>query len=156
MSAERLDVAIDAHVDWPLVGTDMEPFTLKILEAAAHRLDVTGEVSVLYVDDKEIHELNRTYRDVDRPTDVLSFAMTEGEDDFPNFDAPTMLGDIVISVDKAREQAAEYNHSLEREMAFLLVHGFLHLNGYDHQDDAGEREMFGLQDEILGTLGITR
>ncbi|WP_206917418.1 rRNA maturation RNase YbeY [Alicyclobacillus suci] len=156
MSAERLDVAIDTHVDWPLPGTEIESFTKRILNACAERIDVAGEVSVLYVDDAEIHELNRTYRNVDRPTDVLSFAMLEGEDDFPDFEAPAMLGDIVVSVDKAREQAEDYGHSLEREMAFLLVHGFLHLNGYDHQDEASEREMFGLQDEILGTLGITR
>lgn len=151
-----LVVEIDEHVPWPLQGVDVEQFTTEVLQAAAKRLNVSGEVSVVYVDDKEIHELNRTYRDVDRPTDVLSFALLEG-DEFPDIeDAPIPLGDVIISVDKAQEQAMSYGHSVKREMAFLLVHGFLHLNGYDHQTEVDEAEMFGLQEEILQQLGIGR
>lgn len=153
----RLEVDVESQVEWPLSSaTAPEVWTARILEAAAAKLDVEGEVSVLYVDDETIHELNRTYRQVDRATDVLSFAMQEG-DAFPEFeDALPVLGDIVVSVETAQAQAQSYEHSLERELAFLLVHGFLHLNGFDHEDEPSERHMFGLQEEILAGLGITR
>ncbi|WAH38549.1 rRNA maturation RNase YbeY [Alicyclobacillus dauci] len=151
----HLVVEVETQVPWPLSEQDATAFTDKVLSAAANHLGISGEVSVLFVDDATIHELNRTYRSVDRPTDVLSFAMQEG-DEFPDLDGPTMLGDIVVSIDKAKEQADAYGHSLERELAFLLVHGFLHLNGYDHQDEQSEQEMFGLQEEILVELGLVR
>nr|WP_237700111.1 rRNA maturation RNase YbeY [Alicyclobacillus acidocaldarius] len=146
------------EVDWPLAPPygDAQAFVERVLEVAAERIGVQGEVSVLFVDDDAIHELNRAYRQVDRPTDVLSFPMNEGEALADPDEVEPMLGDIVVSVDRAREQAEAYGHSLEREMAFLLVHGFLHLNGYDHEDEAGEREMFGLQEEILQGIGLPR
>ncbi|WP_206830894.1 rRNA maturation RNase YbeY [Alicyclobacillus fructus] len=154
----RLSIDVTCEVDWPLAPPhgDAHAFVQRVLEAAAERIEVRGEVSVLFVDDEAIHELNRTYRQVDRPTDVLSFPMNEGEELADPDEAEPMLGDIVVSVDRAREQAESYGHSLERELAFLLVHGFLHLNGYDHEDEAGEREMFGLQEEILQGIGLTR
>jgi len=122
-----------------------------------------GEVALTFVDDEQIHELNRTYRGIDRPTDVLSFAMLEegeGEIDI-SFDEdeeePTlMLGDIIISVDRAIAQSEEYGHSLEREIGLLFVHGFLHLLGYDHDEEEAEREMFAKQEDILRKAGLVR
>jgi probable rRNA maturation factor len=153
--ARNLTVAVDWRVPDAMRPVD-EAFVRRVLDAAADRLGVEGEVSVSFVDDEEIHALNRAYRGVDRPTDVLSFALEEG-DDFPAPDGTLpVLGDIVISVPTAVRQAAEYGHSVERETGFLLVHGFLHLLGYDHDTEEAEREMFGLQEEVLQGLGLTR
>jgi probable rRNA maturation factor len=153
---ERLQIDVDYRTDLPEGVNIDQAFVARVLEAAASRIDEQGEVSVSFVSDEEIHALNREYRGVDRPTDVLSFALDEGEA-FPVGDAEErMLGDIVISVPRAVEQANEYGHSTIREIAFLLVHGFLHLCGYDHDDSESERVMFGLQEEILDTLGIHR
>lgn len=126
-----------------------------------------GEVALTFVDDKQIHELNKEYRDIDRPTDVLSFAMNEFTDEEPDIvyeleegeefqDMPDMLGDIIISVNRAQAQSEEYGHSLEREIGFLFVHGFLHLLGYDHQDPESEAEMMGKQEAVLAEVGLTR
>ncbi len=109
-------------------------------------------VSVLICDDEEIHELNRQYRDIDRPTDVLSFPMY---DDEGNLD-PDELGDIVISLERAKLQAEEYGHSIKRELAFLTAHSMLHLFGYDHIEEDEQKEMFAKQEEILKKLGLTR
>lgn len=136
----------------------------RCLRAAAEREEVSGEVSLTFVDNERIHELNREFRGVDRPTDVLSFAMNEqGEDELDIYvdedelaDFPNMLGDIVISIPKTHEQAADYGHSFERELGFLAVHGFLHLIGYDHMNEADEKEMFSRQEEILQSIGLTR
>jgi len=109
------------------------------------------EVDVNLVDNKTIHEINKNYRQVDRPTDVISFAFldqVEGEVKIQG-DVPMLLGEIVISVDKAQAQAQEYGHSLKREMSFLFVHGLLHLLGYDHMQKEDEEIMFALQEEIL-------
>ncbi|AHV98433.1 rRNA maturation RNase YbeY [Paenibacillus sabinae] len=126
----------------------------------------SGEVDLTFVDNKRIHELNREYRGIDRPTDVLSFALNESGEDEPEIvyevdedeqgGIPDMLGDIIISVTRAKEQAEEYGHSLERELGFLFVHGFLHLLGYDHQDEASEAEMMGKQEQVLSQVGLTR
>lgn len=116
-------------------------------------------MSVNFVDNREIQELNRNYRQKDSPTDVISFAMQEtgeGEVNILGLDMPVILGDIVISVDRAKEQAEEYGHSIEREFAFLTIHGFLHLLGYDHLTEEDEKEMFGKQNEILSDFGIER
>ena len=113
------------------------------------------EVSCVLVDDERIHEINREYRHIDRSTDVISFAM-EDNDQFYVEGMPRTLGDIFISVDHAKKQAEEYGHSLRREMCFLFTHGILHLLGYDHMTDEQEKEMFGLQDQILGALNIER
>ncbi len=134
----------------------------RILQQAGRSEGIeTGEVALSFVDDETIRGLNRDYRDKDQPTDVLSFAMresVEGEEDvsvaFP--DQPVLLGDIVISVPRAMAQSEEYGHSLERELGFLFLHGFLHLIGYDHQDEASEREMFAKQEQILQEAGLTR
>ncbi|MNC24406.1 Endoribonuclease YbeY [compost metagenome] len=125
-----------------------------------------GEVDLTFVDNERIHELNREYRGIDRPTDVLSFAMNEAGEDEPEIiyafdddeygEVPNSLGDIIISVTRAKEQAEEYGHSLERELGFLFVHGFLHLLGYDHQDAESEAEMMSKQEHVLEQVGLTR
>lgn len=128
-----------------------------IIEQALKTLSIEDdvEVSCVLVDDERIHEINREYRHIDRSTDVISFAM-EDNDQFYVEGMPRTLGDIFISVDHAKKQAEEYGHSLRREMCFLFTHGILHLLGYDHMTDEQEKEMFGLQDEILGALSIER
>lgn len=146
------------------VSDELAVLVKRCLEAAAAIEGVKGEVSVSFVDNDRIHELNREFRGVDRPTDVLSFAMNEqGEDELDIYvdeaemdDFPNMLGDIVISIPKAQEQAGDYGHSFEREVGFLAVHGFLHLIGYDHMTQADEKEMFSRQEEILQAIGLTR
>ena len=117
-----------------------------------------AQISVTFVDNVQIHELNREYRDVDRPTDVLSFPLGEnGEYDIDNSSGAILLGDIVISAEKALEQAEEYGHSPEREIAFLTVHSMLHLLGYDHETSKkDEEQMFALQEKILESIGMTR
>lgn len=111
------------------------------------------EVSVTLTDNESIHILNREYRDVDRPTDVLSFPIFDEDD----LGGKTVLGDIVLSLEKAQSQAVEYGHSFEREVAFLVVHSMLHLLGYDHEEGkAEESEMFSRQEAILSKLGLAR
>ena len=145
--------------------------TQEILEFAAQK---TGkekkEMAVTFVSNERSHELNLEYRDTDRPTDVISLeykpeldVSVDEEDllDHPEIaemleDFDAYIGELFISVDKAREQAEEYGHSFEREMGFLAVHGFLHINGYDHYTPEEEAEMFGLQEEILTAYGLTR
>lgn len=109
-------------------------------------------LSVTLVDNKFIHEINRDYRHIDRPTDVISFAFLDGvanKDKIFKSKEMVVLGDIYISVEKAKEQAQSYGHSLDRELKFLFVHGLLHLLGYDHMNEEDEKVMFALQDEIL-------
>ena len=117
------------------------------------------EVSLTFTDNAGIREVNRKYREIDRETDVLSFPMTDEGEDF-TVDPETgcfMLGDIVISLEKALTQAEEYGHSFKREVAFLTVHSMLHLLGYDHErSEEEEREMFGKQDIVLEAMGLTR
>ena len=109
-------------------------------------------ISVTLVDNEFIHNLNKTYRKIDRPTDVISFAFLDGienRSDILNSKQEVDLGEIYISIDKAKEQAKEYGHTEEREFCFLFVHGLLHLLGYDHMVKEDEEIMFRLQDEIL-------
>lgn len=112
------------------------------------------EFNVIFVDNEYIHKLNKDYRGIDRPTDVITFALEDGEE--VDLNAWRILGDIYISIDKAKEQAIEYGHPFLRELAFLTVHGFLHLLGYDHMNKEDEKIMFSEQEEILNGYGITR
>jgi probable rRNA maturation factor len=154
---QNITVDLDKQVDVPLEIEDAEKFITDVLEGAGKFMNKAGSVSVVLVNDEMIHELNRTFRNVDRPTDVLSFSMLEGEDVLPDIDGvPNPLGDIVVSIPTAERQAEDYGHSFKREFAFLLVHGFLHIIGYDHQDEEHEKEMFGLQEQILDSMGISR
>lgn len=111
--------------------------------------------SVIFVDNEYIHNLNKTYRNIDRPTDVITFAL-EDDESIINGSDNRMLGDIYISLDRAHEQAKEYGHSFKRELSFLAVHGFYHLLGYDHQTEEEEKIMFGKQEEILEEFNIKR
>ncbi len=108
--------------------------------------------SIIFVTDEEIQRLNREFRNIDRVTDVISFALC----DDPNNELVHELGDIFIDLDQAKRQAIEYGHTMTREVAFLAVHGFLHLNGYDHMTEEDEKVMFAKQDEILMKAGIFR
>jgi len=138
---------------------DVMPFDEKYEELVKNAVEATlgfegfesdCEVSITFTDNESIRELNREYRDIDRATDVLSFPMDDEGDD-------VVLGDIVISLERAKEQAIEYGHSLEREISFLCVHSTLHLLGYDHETgEEDEKEMFMKQEEILKILGQNR
>lgn len=127
--------------------------------AKKQNVEEHSEVSVTFVSNERIQEINREYRDKDNPTDVISFAMEElgeGEIELAGIEMPRVLGDIIISVPKAIEQAEEYGHSFLRELGFLAVHGFLHLLGYDHMTEEEEKKMFTLQKEILDEYGLKR
>lgn len=127
----------------------------KVLNKAIEVEDV-GPVcfNVILVNNEYIHELNRDYRHIDRPTDVITFALEDNKD-FPGYDV-RILGDIYISLEKAHSQAEEYGHSFKREICFLAVHGFLHLLGYDHMEKEEEKIMFARQELILNETGITK
>ena len=126
----------------------------KVLEHGLSKLGINEAIfNVIIVDNEYIHKLNKEYRNIDRETDVISFAL---EDDKTfNLDI-RVLGDIYISIDKAKSQSMEYQHSLLRELCFLAVHGMLHLLGYDHMKKDEEEVMFKLQEEILDEMDIKR
>lgn len=127
--------------------------------AKDEKVQEDAELSLTFVSNREIQELNRDYRGKDTPTDVISFALEEeGEEELQIYDEeiPIILGDIVISIDRAKEQAEEYGHPLERELGFLALHGFLHLLGYDHMKEEEEKKMFSRQEEILNAYGLSR
>ena len=110
--------------------------------------------NVIIVDSEKIQEINKTYRGIDRVTDVISFALEDNEDIV--YDDFRLLGDIYICIDKIYSQAEEYGHSVLRELSFLTIHGFLHLLGYDHMNEEDEKIMFKRQEEILDGFGIKR
>ena len=130
-------------------------YLYEVIAATLKEEEVSNAVfSIVFVGLEEIHELNKKYRGIDRPTDVISFAL-EDSDDF-ELDGVRVLGDIYVCIDKMKEQALEYGHSEKRELSFLVCHGLLHLLGYDHMKKEDEAIMFGKQDKILETVGITR
>lgn len=174
---------VDIIDDQAYLGSGQEKLLHEVIEAAAKYLNLPEgiELDLTIVSNEEIQVLNRDYRGLDKPTDVLSFALTEvtsefdvdfahldlteeaeetvdlEETEFEDKEAiPQHLGDIIISYPRAQEQAQDYGHSLDRELAFLAVHGFLHLNGYDHQTEEEAQEMFRIQEEVLTTYGLTR
>lgn len=125
---------------------------LKYIDVAFKLLKLSFDpiVSVSLIDDKQIHDINKQYRNIDRPTDVISFAFMDNENvDLKKAKGPIVLGDIYISIDHAKAQAKEYGHSEKREFSFLFVHGLLHLLGYDHMKKEDEDIMFPLQEDIL-------
>ena len=127
----------------------------KFIDFALSKLELENVIfNVIIINNEEIHKINKEYRGIDRPTDVISFAL-EDDDTFIKTDK-RILGDIYISMDKAREQATEYGHSLLRELCFLTTHGFLHLMGYDHMKKEDEDIMFPLQEKILEEYGVRR
>lgn len=136
-----------------------------LLQYAAQKLQLKDntEMSVTITTNPAIKKLNKQYRGVDRATDVLSFAAEESGDETPIMmdpelaaELPANLGDLFVSIDKVAEQAKFLGHSTDRELGFLVVHGFLHLNGYDHEQPADEQRMFALQRAILDDYGLTR
>lgn len=138
---------------------DMEQLIEKCTAAALAEEEIgdDAEVSVTLVDSARIREMNAEFRGIDRETDVLSFPLgdEEGFEVDPDTDA-ILLGDIVISLEKAQSQAEEYGHSFGREVAFLITHSLFHLLGYDHMTEDEEKEMFAKQEKVLQRLGITR
>ena len=134
-------------------GYDNYDYLNEVLNYAIKKLDIKNSIfDIIFIDDEEMHKLNKEYRGIDRTTDVLSFALNDNKhiDAFIN-----SLGDIFISIPKMKSQALEYGHSEKRELSFLALHGLLHLLGYDHTlGKKEEEEMFGLQKEILNELGI--
>lgn len=133
----------------------------ELIHSAAQMEKLSGEIelSVTFVNNERIQVVNKEYRNIDKPTDVISFALEElgeGEVEIIGEALPRVLGDIIISLPKAKEQANEYNHSFQRELGFLALHGFLHLLGYDHQNEQDEQIMFAKQKEILENYGLKR
>ena len=130
-----------------------EKIVKKIVKTICKVEKVKGKhvVSIIIVDNQKIHEINKQYRNIDRPTDVISFAAIDGEETLPE-----EMGDIFISYEKIIEQAKEYGHSILREFAFLVTHGMYHLLGYDHMNQEDEKIMFAKQEKILDILKIGR
>lgn len=125
--------------------------------AEVYEIEPNAEVSLVLADDEYIRNLNKQYRGKDCATDVLSFALNEGDEpDIVDGPAEVLLGDIVISLETATRQAAEFGHTLERELAFLTVHGMLHLLGYDHETPEEQQEMRAEEEHVLALLGISR
>lgn len=126
-----------------------------IVNAVYETENLNGDfaVSFILVNNEEIHKINKQYRNIDRPTDVISFATIDGNE---NRELSYELGDIYISIDKVKEQAECYGHSVLREFAFLVTHGLLHLLGYDHMNELDEKIMFEKQDYILDIVKINR
>ncbi len=114
-------------------------------------------INVVLTNPENIRKLNKEYRNIDKETDVLSFPMFEKEElEKIELEYPDVLGDIVISIDKVKEQAEEYNHSFEREFSYMLVHGFYHLIGYDHMEEEDKKQMREKEENILNKLNIRR
>lgn len=158
-----MTVLIDNRQNMVEVTEGMENFVNRIVKNVLdyEEWNESFEISISFVDNQEIQALNKQFRNIDATTDVLSFPMLEFDDGCEDgtegyFEGEQPLGDIVISIEKAIEQAEEYGHSKEREIAFLLVHGMLHLLGYDHENKKDEMLMFKKQDEILNILKISR
>lgn len=128
------------------------------------KFTLESEVSILLVDDDEIRRINREHREIDKPTDVLSFPMLDIKDgevisdegDFDLEEELILLGDIVVSMETCVRQAAEYGHSIKRELAFLITHSVFHLLGYDHMEPEQEKKMIGKQEEVLALMGLKR
>lgn len=134
--------------------TENYDFLYDLLDHALEKLNVDGVFSITFISDEEIHELNLKYRNIDKPTDVLSFALNDSEDNYER--VINVLGDIFVSIPKMISQARDYKHSEKRELSFLCIHGLLHLLGYDHQTEAEEKIMFDLQREVLEDVNITK
>lgn len=128
---------------------------IEVLNIGIKKLNLKDiEFNIILTNNEYIHKLNKEYRNIDRETDVITFAL-EDDQIFPEMEN-RVLGDIYISIDKAHSQSEEYGHSFKRELCFLAVHGFLHLLGYDHMIEEEEKIMFNLQEEILNEAKITR
>ncbi len=154
----KVIIDIDIHDETGNVTEEQMSLVENLLNEAAKIEDVTNgsEVSITFVDDEQIKEINRDYRNKDAATDVISFALNDDDTDMLIEGAPNLLGDIIVSYPKTIEQAKEYGHSVERELGFLVVHGFLHLLGYDHLNESDEKVMFKRQEDILEAYGLQK
>jgi probable rRNA maturation factor len=142
-------------------GKEQQQVIMNVCNAVSKivRLPKNSEVSIMIVDNSYIQELNFIYRQQNRPTDVLSFAMNELSDDEPDYDSSeelNILGDIVLSLEQASLQSNEYGHSLERELGYLVAHGMLHLMGYDHETDEEAKVMRSLEEKIMQAVKLER
>ena len=155
-----MNLLIDNRTDEPLTAELEDAIRRAAAEALRYEeFDEDCEISVSIVDNEEIREINRQFRNIDRATDVLSFPMltfAEGEEAEVNENDEIVLGDIIISLERAKEQAEEYGHSYRRELNYLLVHGIMHCLGYDHMTEEEKSEMREKEECILGKMGITR
>ncbi|MDP4526124.1 rRNA maturation RNase YbeY [Bacillus halotolerans] len=156
-----MSLLIDIVDETGSVSEEMLKEVENLLQFAAEREGVQdqAEISVTIVTNEDIQQINKEYRGKDTPTDVISFALEEegeNEVEIVGAEMPPVLGDIIISADRTREQAEEYNHSFKRELGFLAVHGFLHLLGYDHMTKEEEEEMFTKQKDLLDAYGLKR
>lgn len=151
MDSSKIEIFNQVGEDIPELET-----VEKVLYSAIEKEKLEGiNFNLIIVDNDYIHELNKNYRNIDRETDVITFAL-EDDDTMVLPENVRVLGDIYISIDRARSQALEYGHSFLREICFLAVHGFYHLLGYDHMTPEEEKIMFTKQEEVLSAYGITR
>ncbi len=159
-----MSVVIDNNQEKVVVTNQMNGIITNaiLFTAKINNFDLPYEVSIVLVDNEKICELNRRYRNIEKPTDVLSFPIVNmkngeilsDECDINMDDNELIIGDIIISLEKAVKQANEYGHSFERELAFLTIHGMLHLLGYDHINPEEEEIMFKLQEDILTEMSL--
>lgn len=152
-----MEIIFEDRQDFVKLDQDiMDKIEAVILEVLAYEgYDDDYEVSLSFVSNDEIREINRDYRNIDKVTDVLSFPMYDGEEVDVDFGAIS-LGDIVISIERAADQAKDFGHSLEREVYFLVCHSMFHLLGYDHMEEEEAKEMHAKEEDVLSQLGITR
>jgi len=151
-------IDVDIHDETNRLSEDQVKLIETIINFIATEENVTkgSEVSVTFVDNKTIREINKEYRNKDSETDVISFALNDDESDVFDEVIPNLLGDIIVSYPKMVQQAEEYGHSINRELGFLVVHGFLHLLGYDHMNEEEEKVMFKRQEELLEAYGLQK
>lgn len=138
-------------------GKDIKELSImeEFIEFCISKLNLKNVIfNVIIISNSDIHKINKEYRNIDKPTDVISFALED--DKIISNPIYRMLGDIYISYDMVLKQAEEYNHSTQREICFLAIHGLLHLLGYDHMNENDEKKMFGIQKELLDSYGIKK
>lgn len=153
-----MDISILNHQEVLPIDDELETVLMDLINLTLDEEDLNydGEVSVMFVDDEAIHELNKNHRDKDSPTDVLSFPQYESIKDDEEIDPYIILGDIVISTETAIRQAESFGHSLLREIGFLVVHSMFHLFGYDHDTDEHTKEMRQKEEKVLQSYNLTR
>lgn len=153
-----IEISIMNHQNVLEIDEDLENVLTELVELCLNEegIECDGEVSILFVDDAAIHNLNKTHREKDSPTDVLSFPQYESLKDEQNMDPYVILGDVVVSTETAIRQAESYNHSLIREIGFLVVHSIFHLCGYDHDTEENTDIMRAKEEKILNAYRLTR
>ncbi len=154
---------LEIYNDDKLIDQARETWVKDLVQFTFNKLELKDntQLSIHFVTKDGIHDINKEYRNVDRATDVISFAINDGEDSLDYLenqipDLPVDLGDLFISVEIVDEHAKDYEHSFDRELGYTIVHGILHLNGYDHIKKADEEVMIGLQEKILGEYGLEK